>query len=54
VINVEFKNGDEAVIREKQFNKRKRNWKIDLIEDMNPSWSYLSINWNLNYNKLRK
>jgi putative endonuclease len=50
----EFKNGVEASKREKQFKKWKRDWKIELIEEMNPIWSDLSINWNLNYNKLRK
>ena len=49
----EFKNGDEAVKREKQFKKWKRNWKIELIEEMNPSWIDLSSNWNINYDKLR-
>ncbi|WOD45080.1 GIY-YIG nuclease family protein [Hwangdonia lutea] len=49
----EFENGDEALVRERQFKKWKRDWKIDLIEDMNPSWSDLSANWNLNYNKIR-
>jgi putative endonuclease len=44
----------EADKRERQFKKRKRDWKIGLIEEMNPSWSDLSINWNMNYNKLRK
>ncbi|SFC95500.1 hypothetical protein [Algibacter pectinivorans] len=50
----EFDNGNETEKRERQFKKWKRDWKIKLIEDMNPSWSDLSINWNLNYNKLRK
>ncbi|WP_042240044.1 GIY-YIG nuclease family protein [Jejuia pallidilutea] len=49
----EFENGEEAVVREKRFKKWKRDWKIELIEDMNSSWLDLSINWNLNYNKLR-
>ena len=49
----EFSSGDEAIIRERQFKKWKRDWKINLIEEMNPSWSDLSINWNLNYNKFR-
>lgn len=49
----EFKNGSEAEKRERQFKKWKRQRKIELIEDMNPSWSDLSINWNLNYNKIR-
>jgi len=49
----EFENGHEAGKREKQFKKWKRDWKIELIEEMNPIWSDLSINWNLNYSKLR-
>ncbi|MFD0834698.1 GIY-YIG nuclease family protein [Mariniflexile aquimaris] len=50
----EFENGNKAVLREKQFKKWKRDWKIELIQEMNPSWSDLSVNWNLNLNKLRK
>ncbi|TYA74092.1 GIY-YIG nuclease family protein [Seonamhaeicola marinus] len=49
----EFENGSEAEIRERQFKKWKRDWKIDLIEDMNPNWIDLTENWNLNFNKLR-
>lgn len=49
----EFDNGSEAEKRERTFKKWKRNWKIELIEEMNPSWSDLSINWNLNCNKIR-
>lgn len=49
----EFKNGEEAVKREKKFKKWKRKWKIELIDEMNPSWFDLSSNWNINYNKLR-
>ncbi|MDD7885882.1 GIY-YIG nuclease family protein [Flavivirga sp. 57AJ16] len=49
----EYKDGTEAEIRERQFKKWKRQWKINLIEEMNPSWSDLSANWNLNFNKLR-
>lgn len=49
----EFEDGLEAVKREKQFKKWKRAWKIELIEDMNPSWSDLSLNWSLNYNRIR-
>ncbi len=49
----EFENSEEASIREKQFKKWKRDWKIKLIEEMNPSWSDLSINWNLNNRKFR-
>lgn len=43
----EFENREKASIREVQFKKWKRGWKIKLIEDMNPSWSDLSMNWNL-------
>lgn len=50
----EFENGSEAEKRERQLKKWKREWKIELIEDMNPSWTDLSINWNLNLNKLRE
>jgi putative endonuclease len=40
----EFENDSEAAKREKQFKKWKRDWKIELIEDMNSSWTGLSIN----------
>ena len=33
----EYKNVQEAIVRERQFKKWKRDWKIKLIEDMNPS-----------------
>ena len=49
----EFENGNDASNREKQFKKWKRDWKIKLIEEMNPSWSDLSLNWNLDFRKLR-
>jgi putative endonuclease len=49
----ELDDGFSASKRELQLKKWKRDWKINLIEDMNPSWSYLSTNWNLNFNKLR-
>ena len=47
----EFENGEEASLREKQFKKWKREWKVKLIEEMNPNWSDLSLNWNLVKNK---
>ena len=47
----EFKCSSEAEKRERQFKKWKRDWKIELIEEMNPNWSDLSVNWN--YNKIR-
>ena len=49
----EYNEGIIASKRELQLKKWKRDWKIKLIEDMNPSWSDLSMNWNLNFNKLR-
>jgi putative endonuclease len=49
----EFEVGLDASKRELQFKKWKREWKIKIIEDMNPSWTDLSLNWNLNLNKLR-
>ncbi len=50
----EFEDGHKASRREAQFKKWKRSWKIELIEEMNPTWADLSTNWNLNYNKLRE
>ena len=49
----EFENGQGASIREKRFKKWKRDWKIKLIEEMNPSWSDLSTNWNLDTRRFR-
>jgi putative endonuclease len=49
----EFENGEEVSIRERQFKKWKREWKIKLIEAINPSWMDLSTNWNFNFRKLR-
>lgn len=49
----EFEDGNKAIIREKQFKKWKREWKINLINDMNPNWNDLSMNWNLNNKILR-
>jgi putative endonuclease len=46
----EFENGEDATIREEQFKK----WKRELIEEMNSSWSDLSLNENLDFKKLRK
>ena len=50
----EFNNPNDALVRERRFKKWKRDWKIELIEDMNPAWIDLSINWNINFNKLRE
>ncbi len=49
----QFENGEEAIKREKQMKKWKREWKINLIEEFNPNWVDISLNWKLNYNKLR-
>lgn len=49
----EYTNSEEAIIRERRLKKWKRDWKINLIEEMNPSWMDLSMNWNFNYNKFR-
>ena len=50
----EYEVGEEASKRELQFKKWKRDWKIKLIEDMNPSWMDLSTNWNLGLNTFRE
>lgn len=49
----EYEHGEEASTREKQFKKWKREWKVKLIEEINPSWSDLSMNWNLDTTRLR-
>lgn len=42
----EYENGFEASKREKQMKKWKRKWKTKLIEEMDPGWFDLSMNWN--------
>ena len=49
----EYENGNDASIREKQFKKWKREWKINLIVVMNPSWIDLAENWNLGEKRFR-
>ncbi len=49
----EFSNAEEAIVREKRLKKWKRDWKIKLIEDMNPDWIDISDNWNIDFNRLR-
>lgn len=34
---------DEAIAREKALKKWRRDWKIRLIEEMNPEWEDLSL-----------
>lgn len=36
---------EDAILREKQLKKWKRDWKISLIEEMNPWWNDLSSAW---------
>lgn len=48
-----YDNDKEALIRERRMNTWKRDWKIQLIESMNPSWMDLSMNWNLDFNNYR-
>ena len=50
----EFENGEESMTRERRLKKWKRDWKIELIEDLNPNWNDLSLNWNLNFNRISK
>ena len=40
-----FQNVEEAIDREKNMKKWKRNWKIELIEKENQSWSDLAKDW---------
>jgi putative endonuclease len=37
---------DEAIAREKSLKKWRRDWKIRLIEEMNPDWSDLMLALN--------
>lgn len=50
----EWEDGFKATIREKQLKKWQREWKINLINDMNPAWMDISLNWNFNFDKIRK
>lgn len=40
-----FKSPMEAIVKEKRIKKWKRQWKIELIEAMNPHWKDLSEGW---------
>jgi putative endonuclease len=37
---------NSAIAREKQLKNWHRQWKINLIEEMNPEWKDLSEEWN--------
>ncbi|WP_321286528.1 GIY-YIG nuclease family protein [uncultured Sunxiuqinia sp.] len=41
----EFENSFEAFQRERQMKKWKRQWKLNLINEMNPEWKDLSKDW---------
>ena len=36
---------EEAIVREKQLKKWNRQWKIRLIEELNPNWNDLATEW---------
>ena len=40
-----FETFDEAFKRERRMKKWNRDWKIKLIEEQNPEWLDLAINW---------
>ncbi|WP_347925701.1 GIY-YIG nuclease family protein [Pontimicrobium sp. SW4] len=40
-----YQNINDAIKREKNMKKWKREWKIKLIEEDNPNWSDLSKDW---------
>lgn len=42
----EIEKGSKASLCEEQMKKWNREWKIKLIEEMNPQWNDLSLNWN--------
>ena len=49
----EWNDGLEATKREKQLKKWKREWKVNLIEAMNPTWMDISLNWNFDFETIR-
>jgi len=42
-----FNNINDAITREKNIKKWKRQWKIELIEKENPTWRDLFLDWNI-------
>ena len=38
-------NVNDAILREKQLKKWKRQWKIDLVEKENPDWNDIAQDW---------
>ena len=41
----EFQHVEQAIQREKNMKKWKRNWKLKLIEENNPTWNDLAEDW---------
>ena len=50
----EIASGRDASLREKRMKKWKREWKIKLIEEMNPSWMDIAMNWHQDDNSVLK
>lgn len=50
----EIESGSEASKREKQMKKWKRAWKNKLIEEMNPNWMDIALNWDNGINSIYK
>ena len=45
---------DAGRIREKQLKKWNRDWKIRIVEEKNPDWIDLSLNWDLSFEMMEK
>jgi putative endonuclease len=43
----EFDNKDDAIHREKQLKRYKRQWKLEMINSMNPTWRDLIEDFNI-------
>ena len=41
----QFDSNSQAFLRERRMKKWKRDWKIQLIESMNPEWKDLAWDW---------
>ncbi|WP_367183335.1 hypothetical protein [uncultured Aquimarina sp.] len=37
---------NDAILREKRLKNWNRQWKINLIEEDNPDWNDLALDWN--------
>jgi putative endonuclease len=42
----EYPTIEEAIVREKRLKRWHREWKIELIEGMNPAWRDLGSTWS--------